>query len=310
MGYDFNLSQSFVHRTTSHEFYIKWTRIGNPDGPAVVFIHGTPWSSVVWHDVAASLASRYSIYLYDHAGFGSSPRPRRLTAEAAGEEAEEELKQKQKQVDLDGSLRLRAEASAALFKHWALKPAHVVAHDNGGLVALRLLLQHEVEFASLCLVDVVALGASGLPVFQLVADHEAVFAAIPPHLVDGLVRGYIKNATSQPMSTQLEDLLAAPWRAGATQGPDRFLNELVQAHHRDTSDLESEYHRVGSRAPTKIVWGADDAWIPVETAHRLQRTLHAAEVVVVDDAGHLIQYDQPSRLAVELALWLEDNSNK
>ena len=53
-------------------------------------------------------------------------------------------------VDLDASLVLRAEASAALFKHWAMaSPPHVVVHDNGGLVSLRLLLEYKIfEFLS------------------------------------------------------------------------------------------------------------------------------------------------------------------
>ncbi len=84
-------------------------------------------------------------------GFGDSPPVCRLVDAADGE-----------QLDLDGSLMLRAEASAALFKHWDLaSPPHVVAHDNGGLVSLRLLLQHDITFATLCLIDVVAMVCRG-----------------------------------------------------------------------------------------------------------------------------------------------------
>jgi pimeloyl-ACP methyl ester carboxylesterase len=91
-------------------------------------------------------------------------------------------------VDLDASLVLRAEASAALFKYWDMaSPPHVVSHDNGGLVSLRLLLDHSIKFASLCLIDVVAIGPFGLPFFKLVAENEGVFTAIPTNLVEGLV---------------------------------------------------------------------------------------------------------------------------
>lgn len=294
---DYELDQSFVHRTATHECCIRWTCIGNPTSPALIFVHGTPWSSVVWHDLATTLSTRYNIYLYDHPGFGVSPPYRRL--EGLPDDYHD---------DLDASLVRRAEVSAALFKHWDMaSPPHVVCHDNGGLVSLRLLLQHDVRFASLCLIDVVVFGRSGLPFFKLVAENESVFTAIPPRLIEGFVRAYVKSASCKSLSKDVEDMLSAPWLADGTQGSEKFLKEMVQAHYRDASDLETKYDRVGERAPTKIIWGKEDAWIPVETAQRLKKVLRAQEVVVVDGAGHLIHHDQPSRLAIEVGLWLDKN---
>ena len=105
-------------------------------------------------------------------------------------------------------------------------------------------------------------------------------------------------------------MLCAPWLEEGGQGPQRFLRELVQAHCRDAGGVEDGYKSVGGRAPTKIIWGREDAWIPVETAQRLKEALNAEEVVVVEDAGHLVQYDQPGRLAVEVGLWLSKHGGK
>ena len=45
-------------------------------GPAVVFCHGTPWSSRLWSLYAEALASEYTVYLWDMPGYGeSSMRP-------------------------------------------------------------------------------------------------------------------------------------------------------------------------------------------------------------------------------------------
>lgn len=154
-GHEYSLDQTFTHITATHEYRIRWTRLSKTkaSSPALVFIHGTPWSSAEGRDLANSLSAHYNIYLYDHPGFGISPPPRRLVDAADYEK-----------VDLDGYLVLRAEASAALFKHWDMaSPPHVVSHDNGGLVSLRLLLEHAIKFASLCLIDVVAIGPFGLP---------------------------------------------------------------------------------------------------------------------------------------------------
>lgn len=303
MSEGISLDQTFVHKTASHEYHIKWTRFGKADGPSLVFIHGTPWSNVVWQNLASAFSNRYNIYLYDHPGFGISPPPRRLV-EAAD----------QQKIDLDPSLVLRAEASAALFKHWKFaSPPHVVAHDNGGLVSLRLLLEYDIKYSSLCLIDVVALGPFGkrdLPFFKLVAENESVFKAIPHVLVEGLVRGYVRSATFKPMTQEIEDTLSAPWLGDGLQGPEKFLDEMVQAHYRDAGTLEQGYAGVGAMQPVKIVWGKDDAWIPFATAQKLKEALNADEVAVVEDAGHLIHYDQPSRLALEVVLWLDKHSGR
>jgi pimeloyl-ACP methyl ester carboxylesterase len=292
------LDQTFIHKTTTHEFHIKWTRIGKPSSPPIVLIHGTPWSSVVWQNLASSLSAYFNIYLYDHPGFGTSPAVNRLVNAAD-----------QDKVDLDPSLVLRAEASAALFKHWDLTSApHVVAHDNGGLVSLRLLLEHGITYSSLCLIDVVAIGPFGLPFFKLVAENEGVFNAIPTHLVEGLVRAYVRSAAYNTLPTVIEDLLSAPWLPGGVHGSDKFLREMVQAHNRNTGALEKEYGRVKALTPVKIIWGRDDAWIPAETAQRLNKALGAEEVVIIEEAGHLVHYDQPSKLALEVGLWLNKHS--
>jgi pimeloyl-ACP methyl ester carboxylesterase len=300
MAQAYSLDQTFIHKTTTHEHHIRWTRIGKPTSPPLVFIHGTPWSSAVWQSLTTSLSTRYNIYLYDHPGFGTSPPPHRLAVDATADNS---------QVDLDASLVLRAEASAALIKHWHLaSPPYVVAHDNGGLVSLRLLLEHDINFASLCLIDVVAIGPFGLPFFKLVAENESVFKAIPENLVEGFVRAYVKSATYHPLPTEVQDMLSAPWLEGGVQGSERFLREMVQAHYRETSVIEKEYAHVGSLTPTKIIWGKDDAWIPVDTARRLMEALNAEDVVVIEEAGHLVQYDQPARLALEVGLWLSQHS--
>lgn len=206
---------------------------------------------------------------------------------------------------MDPGLVLRAQASEALFRHWNLsRPPHIVAHDNGGLCSLRLFLENGVKFASLCLVDVVAIGPFGLPFFELVAQNQDVFRRIPANFLEGFVRSYIRSAAYKPLGDQTENMLAAQWLEGGTQGPARFLQEMIQAHNRTTGDLEKQYSQVGSQIPIKILWGENDSWIPLETGRRLFSALNAREIVPIEDAGHLVQYDNPSKLAFEIGTWL------
>ena len=54
------------------------------------------------------------------------------------------------------------------------------------------------------------------------------------------------------------------------------------------------------------MWGAEDAWIPPDRAHRLHALLPASRLAIVPDAGHLIQLDAPAALSAELTRWTED----
>lgn len=286
----FSLQNTFTYSTSTHQFEIKWTQIGDSAKPPLIFIHGTPWSSVTWHDLASVLQDRFCIYLYDHPGFENSPQP---------------IRKDGAEPELDPSLRLRAEASAALFQHWKLTQSpHIIAHDNGGLVSLRLFLEHGIKFASLCLIDVVAIGAEAVPFFELVATNQSVFNAIPANFLEGFIRAYVRGATHSPMHAGIEDMLVAQWLADGAQGPKRFLQELVQAHNRDIGDFTKQYSKVGKEIPVKIIWGADDSWIPSERASRLFTALNASELAYIEDAGHLVHYDQPSKLAFEVGMWL------
>lgn len=308
MNPTYALDQTFTHTTQTHTFQIHWTKIGNPNSPhpPIIFIHGTPWSNITWHGIASALASTHTIYLYDHPGFGSSPSPKRIQSSSdADSDANAELDDL---TDLDGPLTLRATASAALISHWNLNPQtppHIIAHDNGGLVSLRLLLQHSIKTSSLILIDVVAVPPFGLPFFKLVAENLDVFHAIPPNMTEGLVHSYVKSAAYSALPSDVERELAAPWLQGGSQGVQGFIRELRQGHYRSARGVEERYGEVGGLTDVKVIWGKKDEWIPSETAYKVGETLGAKEVVVVEGAGHLCMFDQPEQVAVEVARWVE-----
>ncbi|KAI9752214.1 MAG: hypothetical protein M4579_005717 [Chaenotheca gracillima] len=266
-------------------YRIRWTRLGPASAPPLIFIHGTPWSSRLWVPYALAFATTHSVYLFDNPGYGESQTSGEGTVAQAN----------------DASLDKQAASFAALYRHWKLdRPPHVIAHDNGGLVSLRATLLHGLSYRSLCLVDIVAVPPFGNPFFKLVAANQEVFEQIPLFMFEGIVRGYIRNAAFKPLSSETEESLARQWLS--EEGQKGFIRQLVQASHRHAEDVLPRYGDLGaSGIPVKIIWGKDDQWLSVDRAETLQKMIGGrTEVVVVDDASHLIHWDQPERLTTEL----------
>jgi len=249
------------------------------------------------------LSRYFHVYLFDNPGFGDSPLGRALTGKKDSIS---------KEVALDADLAQQSEVYAALYHFWAQgwcnKKAHVVAHDHGGLMTLRAHILHGCEYASLCLIDVVAMGPFGQPLFKLVAENEAVFNALTPTVFEGVVESYIRDAAHNDLSKETMEMLKRPW-VSSDEGRRGFVRQLMQANSRSTDEVEPKYWEVGKKMPIRIIWGKQDGWLPFEIAERLKEKLNAKEVVLIDGAGHLIMYDQQAKLGVELTWWLSQVSS-
>ncbi|MGH3413397.1 MAG: alpha/beta fold hydrolase [Marmoricola sp.] len=255
---------------------VRWGRAGT--GPAVVFCHGTPWSSWLWQPIAAALAPYFTVYLWDMPGYGQSS----------------------KEPEHSVSLDVQGELFGDLLGLWGLESPHVVAHDFGGAVALRAHLLHGSAFASLALVDVVALRPWGSDFFRLVAEHPEVFAALPSAVHEGALRAYVSSASHAGLGEAALGALTAPWLGDIGQAA--FYRQIAQADEAHTDEIQPLYSRID--VPVLVAWGREDTWIPVDRAHRLQEMVPGARLRLIEQAGHLVQLDQPAALGATLARWL------
>ena len=255
---------------------IAWEAAGS--GPAVVFCHGTPWSSWLWRPFAEALSGEFTVYLWDMPGYGRSSKD---PAHA---------------VDFG----VQAEAFQALLAHWNLDRPHVIAHDYGGAVSLRTTLVHGVPYASLLLADVVAIPPAGSPFFKLVKQHPDVLAQVPPYIHEALVRAYIGNASFRGLRETDLASLTSPW-LGEQEQP-AFYRQIAAYDETYLTTNEERLSRLN--LPVRVLWGTEDTWIPTTTGERLAAAIPGATFAQVEAAGHLIQLDAPVTLATELRSWL------
>jgi pimeloyl-ACP methyl ester carboxylesterase len=258
---------------------VAWGRAGS--GPAVVFCHGTPFSSLVWRPFAEALADRFTVHLWDLPGYGRSSMDPHHPVHAG----------------------VHARALRALLEHWELDRPQVVAHDLGGLVALRAHLVEGASYASLFLVDVVAIPPSGSPFFRFVQANPGLLARLPAYVHEAIVRAYVANATHGGLQPAQLDALVEPW-TGA-EGQPAFYRQIEDY---DLALLaENERALADLAIPVRILWGTEDTWIPLETGRRLAALVPGATLTEVAGAGHLVQYDAPVALATALRDWLQSS---
>ncbi|MFD8546640.1 alpha/beta fold hydrolase [Streptomyces sp. NPDC059649] len=280
------MTQWLLDRTfrTASGDEVRWTALGteSADAPAVVLLHGTPFSSYVWRGVARALAVHHRVFVWDMPGYGAS-------AQRDGQ---------------DVSLAAQARVFGELLAHWELdreasRPA-VVAHDFGGCVALRAHLLHGARYARLALVDPVALTPWGSPTYRLLGAHPDVFGQLPPELHRALVRAYVASASRSGLRPDVLDRLVEPWCTDA--GQPAFYRQIQQNDQRFTEEIQGRYGELD--LPTLICWGAQDTWIPAEKGHELAARIPGARLHLIEGAGHLVQEDAPAELTAALADFL------
>jgi pimeloyl-ACP methyl ester carboxylesterase len=259
---------------------VRWNRLGPADAPAVVLLHGTPFSSYVWRGVARALARTHRVYVWDMPGYGTSARFEGQDVSLAGEAA----------------------VFAELLGAWELTEPAVIAHDSGGAIALGAHLIDGVRYRRLALVDAVSLPPWGSDFSALVGEHADVFARLPPAAHEALLREYVGSASSPGLHPATLDALVAPW-TGA-DGQAAFYRQLAVRLDDPsyTSAMQDRYAAID--IPVTVCWGEDDTWVPVARGRELAALVPGAQLRVIPGAGHLVQEDRPAELTAALVEFL------
>jgi len=267
------MSWNLDNRASTAAGAVAWGMAG--DGQPVVLAHGWPWSSFSWHRVIPALARHYQVYWFDMPGFGRSD----------------------KQVDGPTSLDVQGQVFAEMLALWALKSPLVWAHDFGGAVTLRAHLLHGVDYASLLLMNVVALSSWGSAFFDYVGRHVEAFTGLPPHIHAAVVEAYIRGALVNEIADEDLRSLVEPWLS--EEGRIAFYRQFAQADDRYTDEIADKLGDL--RCPVTVIWGEDDPWIPLDRGRTLAGKLDGADFITIPGVGHMPQLEAPETLLGLLA---------
>lgn len=256
---------------------VAWGQVG--EGPALVLVHGSPWSTAAWGDLIERLAQQFTVYVFDQPGHG-------LSASTS---------------DVQTGVGAQAEVLVDLLTAWRLDRPHILAHGTGAAAALRARLLYDLRWSSLCMVSAQVLRPWASQFSEVVARHHDVFLDLPEHIHRGAVEAHVRSAVYRRLDGEALARLVLPWLG--TTGQRAFYRLLAHVDERLTEEFEDRLHAINE--PVHLVWGTDDQWAPLDHGYRLRDAMTGSTLQVVTGAGHLIQHDAPHRLQAELVRWLE-----
>jgi pimeloyl-ACP methyl ester carboxylesterase len=262
------MSQEFSYSTRKIRYDVEG------EGPPLVLVHGTPWSSFNWRHIIPALAQWWTVYFYDLLGYGQS----------------------EKYPGQDVSLGVQNKVLAALLDYWRLKSPFIVGHDFGGTTVLRTHLLENRDFRKIALIDPVALGPWGSPFFRHVKEHQPAFDGLPEYIHEAMMMAYVRGASYHPMASDTLSEIIKPWLNDS--GKRAFYRQIVQADQQFTDEIEPMYGSI--TCPVLILWGEQDEWIPIAKGRELHRAIPASEFHSIPKAGHLVQEDAPAMVASHL----------
>ena len=254
---------------------IRWQAFGDGDN-STVLVHGTPYSSFLWRDIAIGL-SRLGrrVYVFDHLGYGQS----------------------EKRNGQDLTLAAQGRRFAELLRFWNLNRPSVVACDIGGAIALRALLLEGAAYSDLTLFDAVAGGPWESGLFGLIRRHHDVFERLPAYAHEALVAAHLRNATHLGYRPGVLEHYLAPW-LGA-DGQAAFYRQYRQLSESDTADYEHLLKDIN--IPLTLLWGRNDNILPPPFGRWLEQRTSNTGITWLDEAGHLLPEDAPGQLLAELS---------
>jgi len=255
------------------EGVVRWQSWG--EGEPVVLVHGTPYSSFLWRDIAPAL-SRHGrkVYVFDHLGYGQSD----------------------KHEGQDLTLAAQGRNFAEILSRWGLDRPSVVACDIGGAITLRALLLEGAQYSDLTLFDAVTGGEWERGLFAQIREHHDVFEDLPAYAHEALVRAHLGNGTSRGYRPGVLEAYLEPWLG--TEGHAAFYRQYRQLSQSDTAEYEQLLP--GLDIPVTLLWGLDDQILPVPYGQWAEQHIPNQGLTWVDAAGHLLAEDAPAQLLERL----------
>ena len=261
---------------------------GPADAPPVVLLHGLGATNASLLPTLWDLAADYRVLAPDLPGHGASAAPYGAY-----------------------DARFFAKWLAAYLDAAGVDSCVLLGNSLGGRVALEIALLEPTRVSGLILLaPAVAFRRlrQFVPVVRLARPEAAV---LPLPMTRGMARVTLRRMFSQParLTAQSYDAAAGEFVRVYKRAAYRvaFFSSLKQIYLDDAFGEEGFWSRLPSLAPPALfLWGDRDRLVPAGFARHVAAALPSARSVVLDDCGHVPQFELPERTHAEVRAFLRE----
>jgi pimeloyl-ACP methyl ester carboxylesterase len=254
---------------------------GPRDAPVIFLAHGSNASLHTWEPWVTALKGKWRVVSFDFPAHG-------LTGPSTS-------------GIYDGASYVRVVDELAA--HLKIERFVLAGNSMGGGVAWRYALAHPTKVAGLVLVD-----AAGYP-----RDGDG-----KPPLVFRLARApfvgevFSRLTSKGILEAQLKEVIEDDTLVTKAM-VDRYYDLLMRAGNREATlarlrqapDQPDAYRQINTiTAPTLVIWGENDPWIPLSDARRFATDIKGAQVITFPNTGHLPQEERATETAAAVDRFL------
>ena len=241
------------------------------EGPPVVLLHGWACNRHFWDEQVQSLSRTHRVLAPDFRGRGESGVPE------------------------DGyTLERLAGDVHAVMSALKMRPAAVVGHSMGGMVAQQLAINHPQDPSALALVAT----AAADPERQLISGR--ILAESAQDGYRPAFDRYLPGWFSQDADPEMKEWV----RSQMMRTPERVALALVD----DYKDLDFRGDLPKVRVPALVIGAASDASTVPSRSEEIARLIPGARLVVISRAGHFVQLERPDEVTTALTEFLTEHS--
>lgn len=233
----------------------------------LLMLHGAAADHTSWLSFCTKLKTDLTIIVLDALGHGLSDAP----------------------LDGDYSIHAQTRRVTEFLAALQIQRVHVLGNSMGGAIALRLAAQQPQLIASLVL-----LSSAGVEVcpshVQQMAAKQGKHPMLAVHSVADFVQ-MLRLSMEKPPYIPHFMLTSLAHKAALRNS----INQQIAAGIASDVDQQAILHLV--RAPSLIIWGAQDQVLHVDNASYLQQHLPACHVEILPGIGHVPMLEDAQQVA-------------
>jgi 2-hydroxy-6-oxonona-2,4-dienedioate hydrolase len=230
-------------------------------GPNVILLHGLGADANNWVMNTAVLAKSFHVFVPDQIGFGESDKP-----------------------PINYRVATLVDFLDGFYKKVGITKATVVGNSLGGWTAMAFTLAHPDKVERMVLVD-----AGGYSFEKLGTPTPTIetMDGLNPSTVAGsrAILALILANKALATNQAAEQLFATHLRNRDGYTIERFIESV----HRGEDVVDGKLGAI--KVPTLIIWGRQDALIPLAAGQLLSTEIAGAELAVLDNCGHIPQFE-------------------